>query len=211
MKSCMNKCFKILTILILTMASVALSGCGTSAEEKVKDEQKTSDKGVNPVILISTNLGDIKIKLNREKAPVTVDNFLAYTSEGFYDGVLFHRVIPRFMIQTGGLTEDMKTKPTKEPIKNEADNGLPNKRGSVAMARASDINSATSQFFINLVDNDFLNHGERDFGYAVFGEVVEGMDVVDKIAAVETGSSGYFRDVPKEPIVIKSATLIEEK
>lgn len=166
---------------------------------------------MSPVVLISTDLGDIKIKLNKEKAPVTVDNFLAYAQEGFYDGVIFHRVIPNFMIQTGGFTEDMKQKPSKQPIKNEADNGLLNKKGSIAMARTSDINSATSQFFINLVDNTFLNHGQRDFGYAVFGEVVEGMDVVDKIAAVETGKSGYHGDVPKKPIAMKSVKVVKDK
>lgn len=166
---------------------------------------------MSPVVLISTDIGDIKIKLNKEKAPVTVDNFLAYAQEGFYDGVIFHRVIPNFMIQTGGFTEDMKQKPSKQPIKNEADNGLLNKKGSIAMARTSDINSATSQFFINLVDNTFLNHGQRDFGYAVFGEVVEGMDVVDKIAAVETGKSGYHGDVPKKPIAIKSVKVVKDK
>lgn len=209
MKRYLNICFKIFAILILAAIPVILTACDTSKKEK--DEQKTSSKGVTPVVLISTNLGDIKIKLDGGKAPVSVDNFLSYTNEGFYDGVIFHRVIPNFMVQTGGMTEDMKQKPTKSPIKNEADNGLPNKRGSVAMARTSEINSATSQFFFNVNDNDFLNHGERDFGYAVFGEVVEGMDTVDKIAAVETGSVGYFRDVPKEPVIIKSVTVIEEK
>ena len=202
---------KMLAILILAAGPIMLSSCDTSTKEKDKDAQKTSIEGVNPVVLISTNKGDIKIQLDSEKAPVSVENFLAYTNEGYYDGVIFHRVIPNFMIQTGGLTEDMKQKPTKTPIKNEADNGLTNKRGSVAMARTSDVNSATSQFFINVNDNDFLNHGERDFGYAVFGEVIEGMDTVDEIAAVETGSVGYFRDVPKEPIVIKSVTVIEGK
>ncbi|MGI9553323.1 MAG: peptidylprolyl isomerase [Thermodesulfobacteriota bacterium] len=211
MKSYLNNCFKIFAILSLVILPVMFSACDTSKKEKEKDVQKTSTKGVDPVVLISTNLGDFKIKLDGEKAPVSVENFLAYTNEGFYDGVIFHRVIPNFMIQTGGLTDDMKQKSTKSPIKNEADNGLPNIRGSVAMARTSDVNSATSQFFINVNDNDFLNNGERDFGYAVFGEVVDGMDTVDKIAAVETGSVGYFRDVPKEPVVIKSVTVIEGK
>jgi len=213
MKSYLKKCISLFAIICLAAVPVILTACDVSKKEKAEDEEvkETSGKGVNPVVLISTNLGDIKIKLDSEKAPVSVDNFLVYTKEGFYDGVIFHRVIPNFMIQTGGLTEDMKSKPTKSPIVNEADNGLPNKRGSVAMARTSDINSATSQFFINVNDNDFLNNGERDFGYAVFGEVVEGMDVVDKIAAVDTGSVGYFRDVPKEPVVIKSVTVIEGK
>ena len=215
MKGYLNKIFTIFAILIVVAVPMLLSACDFSTKEKKKEQEKdgqqTSGKGVSPVILITTNQGDIKIKLDSEKAPVSVENFLAYTNEGYYDGVIFHRVIPNFMIQTGGLTKDMKQKPTKTPIKNEADNGLPNKRGSVAMARTSDVNSATSQFFINVNDNDFLNHGERDFGYAVFGEVLEGMDTVDKIAAVDTGSVGYFRDVPKEPVVIKSVTVIEGK
>ena len=211
MNSYLLRSIKILAILILAAGPIMLSSCDTSTKEKEKDAQKTSVKGVNPVVLISTNKGDIKIKLDSEKAPVSVENFLAYTNEGYYDGLIFHRVIPNFMVQTGGLTEEMKQKPTKSPIKNEADNGLTNKRGSVAMARTSDVNSATSQFFINVNDNDFLNHGERDFGYAVFGEVVDGMDTVDEIAAVETGSVGYFRDVPKEPVIIKSVTVIEGK
>jgi len=211
MNSHFFRSIRIFAILLLAAGPIIFSACETSQKGNEKDEQKTSSKGVNPVVLISTNQGDIKIKLDREKAPISVENFLAYTNEGFYDGVIFHRVIPNFMIQTGGLTEDMKQKPTKSPIKNEADNGLPNKRGSVAMARTSDVNSATSQFFINVNDNDFLNNGERDFGYAVFGEVVEGMDTVDKIAAVETGSVSYFRDVPKEPVIIKSVTVIEGK
>ena len=213
MKSYLDKCFLIFAILFLIAVPMIFTACDTFKKEKTQDKEvkETSSKGVNPVVLISTNLGDIKIKLNSEKAPVSVDNFLAYTNEGFYDGVIFHRVIPNFMIQTGGLTEDMKSKPTKSPIVNEADNRLPNKRGSVAMARTSDINSATSQFFINVNDNDFLNNGERDFGYAVFGEVVDGMDIVDKIAALDTGSVGYFSDVPQEPVVIKSVTVIEGK
>ena len=213
MKNYLKRYIWVLAILSISVIPVALSGCDTSKKEKDdnKEVKENGSKGVNPVVLISTNLGDIKIKLNSEKAPVSVENFLAYTNDGFYDDVIFHRVIPNFMVQTGGFSKDMKQKPTKSPISNEANNGLPNKRGSLAMARTSDVNSATSQFFINVNDNDFLNHGERDFGYAVFGEVIEGMDVVDKIAAVDTGSVGYFRDVPKEPVVIKSVTVIEGK
>ncbi len=205
-----DKYVRVILILMVIAIPVTLS----ASDKKEKGLQKSSSRGVSsmsPVVLISTDLGDIKIKLNKEKAPVTVDNFLAYAQEGFYDGVIFHRVIPNFMIQTGGFTEDMKQKPSKQPIKNEADNGLLNKKGSIAMARTSDINSATSQFFINLVDNTFLNHGQRDFGYAVFGEVVEGMDVVDKIAAVETGKSGYHGDVPKKPIAMKSVKVVKDK
>ena len=182
----------------------ALSACDVF--KKKKDKVKKV-KGVSSMVLISTNLGDIKVKLDREKAPITVDNFLAYVNEGFYNGVIFHRVISGFMIQTGGFTEDMKQKPTKPAIQNEAKNGLLNKRGSLAMARTSDINSATSQFFINLVDNAFLDHGQRDYGYAVFGSVVEGMDVVDKIGAVPTKAG----DVPQTPVVINSVKAIEDK
>jgi len=157
------------------------------------------------VVILNTSLGDIKIELDAEKAPVTVANFLAYVDDGFYDGTVFHRVIPGFMIQGGGMTADMKQKQTKGPIQNEADNGLKNDRGTVAMARTAAKDSATAQFFINLKANDFLNHGGRDFGYAVFGRVIDGMDVVDKIAAVPTSSRGMHQDVPAEPVLIVSA------
>jgi peptidyl-prolyl cis-trans isomerase A (cyclophilin A) len=154
-----------------------------------------------PVVVLSTTMGDIEIELNAEKAPISVSNFLAYVDSGFYAGTVFHRVIPNFMIQGGGMDEKLRQKETKASIKNEAANGLKNKRGTVAMARTSDINSATSQFFINVADNAFLDHGTRDFGYAVFGKVTAGMDVADKIVSTPTGS----QDVPKTPIVIRSA------
>lgn len=157
------------------------------------------------MVIFSTNHGDITIELYEDKAPITVANFLSYVDKGFFDGTIFHRVIPGFMIQGGGFNAEMEQKKTDEPIKNEADNGLQNERGTLAMARTADVNSATAQFFINLKDNDFLNHGSRDFGYAVFGKVVDGMDVVDKIAQVPTGTSGFHRDVPKEPVIIESA------
>jgi peptidyl-prolyl cis-trans isomerase A (cyclophilin A) len=157
------------------------------------------------MVVLTTSLGEIEIELDAQKSPVTVENFLAYVDAGFYDETVFHRVIPDFMIQGGGMTEDMKSKSTRSPIKNEADNGLTNDRGTIAMARTQEVNSATAQFFINLADNDFLNHGKRDFGYAVFGKVTRGMDVVDKIAAVETGSKGMHQDVPTTPVVIQSA------
>ncbi len=164
-----------------------------------------ADKGVNtPQVVLSTTLGDITIELYPDKAPITEDNFLAYVDSGLYNGMIFHRVIPGFMIQGGGFTADMKRKSTRPPIKNEADNGLKNERGTLAMARTREINSATSQFFINLADNASLNHGVRDFGYAVFGKVIEGMDVVDKIAAVPTGNRGMYQNVPQEPVVIRS-------
>lgn len=166
----------------------------------------------NPLVLLNTSQGDITIELDRDKAPVTTDNFLGYVTSGHFDGTVFHRVIPEFMIQGGGFTEDMHQKPTGSPIDNEADNGLSNQRGTIAMARTSDPHSATSQFFINLVDNDFLNHRAKNaqaWGYAVFGRVVEGLEVVDTIAQVPTGTSGPHSDVPKEPVVIERISLVE--
>ncbi len=167
---------------------------------------------VNPRVLLGTSHGDITLELDQERAPVTSENFLAYVASGHFDGTVFHRVIPGFMIQGGGFTADMLQKPTKPPITNEADNGLKNGRGTIAMARTSDPHSAGSQFFINLKDNDFLDHKAKTpqgWGYAVFGEVVEGMDVVDAIAQVQTGTSGPHSDVPKEPVVIHRASLLE--
>jgi len=158
-------------------------------------------KGGKPVVILVTSLGDITLELEPEKAPITVENFLNYVDAGFYDGTVFHRVIPNFMIQGGGLTPNLSQKPTRPAIKNEAENGLKNDAGTIAMARTSAADSATAQFFINLKDNDFLNHGVRDFGYAVFGHVTQGMDVVKKIGAVPTGAN----DVPVEPVVIKHA------
>jgi cyclophilin family peptidyl-prolyl cis-trans isomerase len=158
-------------------------------------------KGGKPVVVLVTSLGDITLELEPEKAPITVENFLNYVDAGFYDGTVFHRVIPNFMIQGGGMTPNLSQKPTRAAIKNEAENGLKNDAGTIAMARTSAPDSATAQFFINLKDNDFLNHGARDFGYAVFGHVTQGIDVVKKIGAVPTGSN----DVPVEPVVIKHA------
>ncbi len=156
------------------------------------------------MVQISTNLGAITVELYPDEAPVTVENFLDYVDANFFDGTIFHRVIPGFMVQGGGFSKDMSQKPTRGPIKNEADNGLKNDRGTLAMARTSDVNSATAQFFINLADNAFLNNGVRDFGYAVFGRVVQGMDVVDSIAAVPRTRVRQFGDVPAEPVIIES-------
>jgi len=158
------------------------------------------------MITIKTNHGDIKVDLFDDKAPVTCENFRQYIADGFFNDTIFHRVIPNFMIQGGGMEADMSQKKTRAPIKNEADNGESNRRGTLAMARTMDINSATAQFFINLRDNDFLDHGTRDFGYAVFGEVVDGMDVVDAIAAVPTGNKGGHQDVPVETVTIVEVT-----
>ena len=148
------------------------------------------------MVIIETSLGDIHVELDADKAPVSVENFLAYVDDQYYDGTIFHRVIPNFMIQGGGMDEDMRQKPTRDPIKNEADNGLENARGTLAMARTQVVDCATSQFF--------LNHGGRDFGYAVFGKVTDGMDVVDKIAGVKTGNRGPHGDVPVEPVHLVS-------
>ena len=166
----------------------------------------------NPTVLMKTSMGDIKIELDSGKAPATVENFLQYVKEGFYHGTLFHRVIDGFMIQGGGFTQGMRPKPTRPPIQNEAANGLKNLRGTLAMARTSEIHSATAQFFINLVDNAFLDHKDktpRGFGYAVFGKVTEGMDVVDRIKAVKTGERGAFENVPAQDVVILSFEVVD--
>lgn len=193
--------------LCLIFAFIAFPGEGYSYSEHNKNtsaESSGKKKGRKPMVLISTSLGDIKLELYEEQAPVTVANFLSYVEEGFYDGTIFHRVINNFMVQGGGFSADMKQKPTKAPIKNEAENGLKNERGTIAMARTAVVDSATSQFFINHRDNSFLDHGVRDFGYAVFGKVVEGIEVVDKIAAVKTGPG----DVPVETVSILSMKVV---
>ena len=162
----------------------------------------------NPKVALTTSKGVIVLELNAAKAPLTVQNFLTYVQEGFYAGTVFHRVIPGFMIQGGGMDESMAQKEGHSPIKNEADNGLKNDKYTIAMARTGEINSATSQFFINTGDNKFLNHGARDFGYAVFGRVVKGQEVVDAINAVPTGSRGMHDDVPVESVIIVKAEVL---
>jgi len=168
----------------------------------------------NPVVLIETNQGNVKVELFQKEAPISVKNFLDYAKSGFYNGTIFHRVIPGFMIQGGGFSQDLMPKQTKAPIKNEAANGLKNDRGTIAMARTGVVDSATAQFFVNVVNNNFLNHnpagGPMAYGYAVFGKVVEGMDVVDKIAATKTGrGANGMPDVPATPMVIKSVKQIQ--
>lgn len=181
----------------------------TAAKETKKEKSTKEGKKVNPnavVVTMVTNKGTIKLELDKEKAPITVENFVSYVKSGHYDKTIFHRVIDKFMIQGGGFDEKMSQKTTKSPIKSEASNGLKNLRGTIAMARTNDVNSATAQFFINLVDNpylDFPNNG----GYTVFGKVIEGMNVVDEIATVKTSSFGMHGDVPVKPIVIESAKL----
>ena len=163
------------------------------------------------MIRFITNHGNIDIELDFDKAPATAANFEQYAKDGFYNGTIFHRVIPGFMIQGGGMESGMKEKDTREPITNEADNGLKNARGTIAMARTSDPHSASAQFFINLVDNHFLNHTSKTnagWGYAVFDKVVAGMDIVDKIATVKTGRSGMHRDVPLEEVVIEKTEIL---
>jgi len=209
----------IMAIIILIPAIFFLAGCkqdqttqnDTAADTKEATDEVSSDdkaaenKGGNPVVILKTSKGDIKIELDKENAPISVDNFLAYVEDGFYNGTIFHRVIKNFMVQGGGFTPDMQQKPTNAQIKNEADNGLKNERGTIVMARTGVVDSATSQFFINHADNTFLDHGIKDYGYAVFGKVVDGMDVVDAIAVVQTGPG----DVPNEQVVIESITVVE--
>jgi cyclophilin family peptidyl-prolyl cis-trans isomerase len=171
-----------------------------------------SEKG-GPMVILSTSLGDIKLELDQQKAPITVENFLGYVRAGYYDGTIFHRVIPGFMIQGGGLSAEMidKREGQRPPIKNESTNGLKNDTGTVAMARTSAPDSATSQFFINVKDNAFLNResAQDKVGYAVFGRVIEGMEVVHKIEKVKTTSKGPHQNVPVDPVVIKSARIVE--
>ena len=161
------------------------------------------------MIRFETSHGPFTIELFEKEAPVSAKNFLSYVDEGFFDGTIFHRIIPGFMIQGGGMTADFQSKEGHAPIANEAKNGLKNTRGSLSMARTSDINSATSQFFVNLTDNAFLDHGPRDYGYAVFGRVTEGMDVVDKIAKVSTGRRKGHQDAPLEDVLIVSARRVD--
>lgn len=189
---------KISLALIVGLVSIAIH-CFSAEEEK------KSMATPNPTIIIHTNMGDIKAELFADKAPKTVKNFLDYANEGFYDHTIFHRVIDGFMIQGGGFTKDFQQKPTKTAVQNEADNGLANMRGTLAMARTSDPNSATAQFFINTSDNPFLDFKSKTpsgYGYAVFGKVIEGMDVIDKIKKVKTGSRGPHENVPTETVEI---------
>ena len=163
-------------------------------------------------VTIATTVGQMTLELDADNAPKTVENFLAYATSGFYDGTIFHRVINNFMIQGGGFTADMEQKPTQAPVDNEANNGLKNERGTIAMARTQDPHSATAQFFINVQDNDFLNHtGEnmQGWGYTVFGKVTQGEEVLDKIRSVQTGSQGGHQDVPTDPIIIESISVTE--
>jgi cyclophilin family peptidyl-prolyl cis-trans isomerase len=193
-------------------ASAAASSDVNNPESQQKPAEPNKIAQELKMIKLETTKGDIVIELDEKAAPVTSANFLKYVQEGFFDGTIFHRVIPGFMIQGGGFTPDMTQKPTLAPIINEAGNGLKNDRGTIAMARLPNPNSATAQFFINLVNNGPLNYsGPRNPGYAVFGKVTDGMDVVDEIAKVETSSKGPYENVPVEPVIIKSAKIVNAK
>ena len=200
----------LLTVVVMTC------GCGektdkAAAEKKIINSERNIVKSQSNVVKLETSMGNIVIELNEQEAPVTVKNFLEYVEAGFYDGAIFHRIIPGFMIQGGGFTKEMTKKDTRDPIINEAKNGLSNERGTLAMARTSDPDSATAQFFINHSGNDFLNYvDEKSAGYAVFGKVTEGMDVVDAIASVETTTRNDMDDVPVEPVIIQSAKVVPE-
>ncbi len=191
-------------LCVLMMVGVVV-GCNDRKETPVNSVKETKmATNATTVVVMETSMGNMEIELFADKAPVTVSNFLAYVDAGFYNDTIFHRVIPNFMIQGGGFDESLNQKPTKAPIKNEAANGLKNDRGTLSMARTSVVDSATTQFFLNVANNDFLNHGARDFGYAVFAKVVAGMEVADKIAAVKTGNRGPMGDVPVQTVMIKS-------
>ena len=203
--------FKSTIFITFSLALIFMVTSCADKTDNIKIEKKMEKTMTNATI--KTNLGDIQLELNDEKAPITVENFKKIAESGYYEGTIFHRVINGFMVQGGGLTADMSNKSSgTRPIQNEANNGLTNDRGTIAMARTMDPHSATSQFFINHKDNAFLNHtGEnpQGWGYAVFGIVTEGMDIVDQIADVATGSSGAYQDVPEEVITIESVTLSE--
>ena len=193
----------------LLTAFVLVCGCGEGA--KKANFERNMMKSETNMVKLETSMGNIIIELNEQAAPITVKNFLGYVEEGFYDGTIFHRVIPDFMIQGGGFTDQMEEKQTRAPIINEAKNGLKNERGAIAMARTNDPDSATCQFFINHKDNDFLNYVENgNPGYAVFGKIIEGMDVVDAIASVKTTTRMGYNDVPVKPVEIKSARVVSQ-
>lgn len=202
---------RILVLCIYVLAFVLMTWSFNSRADIVRAPAKENKKAATtknekePTVVISTSMGDITVKLNAEKAPITTENFLKYVDKKHFDGTIFHRVIKDFMIQGGGFTPDMKEKETMAPIKNEANNRLSNKRGTIAMARTNDVNSATAQFFINVENNERLDYkSDAQYGYAVFGEVTEGMDVVDKIRQVRTITKGEYDDVPAQTVTIKS-------
>ncbi len=196
-------------VLALCVLGLALSAAGVASVRHARHQPAAKKAAAHPVVEMKTSLGDIQVELDATKAPVTTKNFLRYVHERFFDGTIFHRVIPGFMVQGGGFTRDLVEKKTHAPIVDEASNGLKNLRGTIAMARTSDPNSATAQFFINVVDNGFLDYAQTNPGYAVFGQVVAGMDVADKIAAVPTSTQGGMQNVPVKPVVIESIRRIK--
>ena len=200
-------------LLIIALAALAVVGCGDGSAPPADDTEESSDVAVGyPRVELSTSIGTIQIELYPDKAPITVENFLVYVTEGFFDGTIFHRVVPGFVIQGGGFTPEMVEKDTRAPIENEASNGVRNLRGTICMARTSDPHSATSQFFINTKDNPALDHRGRSlrgWGYAVFGRVTEGMEVVEAIERVPRGRKNEHDDVPVDPIIIEKARLLD--
>jgi len=211
----MSRVYLIFILGMMSFASLCFSNTKDSEQmsSQPSSDTQSSKELQKPVVLLKTSMGDIKIELYPDKAPVTVKNFLQYVNDGFYDHTIFHRVIDGFMIQGGGFTKDFQQKATRTAIKNEADNGLNNKTGTIAMARTSDPDSATAQFFINVADNSFLDFrgkNPREYGYAVFGRVVEGMDIVNKIKKAKTGTKGPFENVPQETVEIIEAKQVNQ-
>ncbi|SHI52181.1 peptidyl-prolyl cis-trans isomerase B (cyclophilin B) [Desulfatibacillum alkenivorans DSM 16219] len=216
------KAIRVLCVVLAVLLSLGActpkdekAGEAAKADAAVKSEEaapaQAAPAGPSPEVLVKTSMGEFVVELRPDLTPVTVENFLSYVDEGFYDGKIFHRVIDGFMIQGGGFDADMKQDATRAPIVNEAPKGLENLAGTIAMARTGEIDSATAQFFINVKDNYFLNHvpgNQKKFGYVAFGRVVQGMDVVYRIAKVETGVKGYYRDVPQTPVIIESVTRV---
>ncbi len=201
----MRSAFKLRRLTVLLLLSTALAAPGLAAQEDAADAA-----GTYPTAVMKTSKGEIHLELYPDKAPATVENFVAYAKDGFYEGTIFHRVISHFMIQGGGFTPDMQKKPTLDPIPNEANNGLSNRRGTIAMARLPQPHSATAQFFINVQNNLNLDYqGGNNWGYAVFGKVIQGMEVVDDIRFVQTDRKPPFSDVPVEPVIIESVTIVE--
>ncbi len=203
-------------LIYISFLVLSLAACGadkTTPEQATNATQSNGEKmATNPQVKIETTLGDITLELDATNAPISTENFISYVKDGHYDGTIFHRVIPNFMVQGGGMNPDMSEKTSKASIKNEANNGLKNDKGTVAMARTNDPHSASAQFFINVKDNDFLNFRSEDmqgWGYAVFGKVVDGMDVVDKIEKVQTGDKGFHQDVPQDEVILNKVTVVE--
>lgn len=205
MKTNIKQSNRVLVLCIYVLAFVLMTWSYSAKANKMQ-------KRPNPVVVIATNMGDITVTLNSEKAPLSVENFVKYANKKHYDGTIFHRVIKGFMIQGGGHLPDMSEKPTDAPIKNEATNGLSNSRGTIAMARTEAVDSASAQFYLNVVDNKFLDHvDDKKYGYAVFGEVTAGLDIVDKIREVKTTTKGELQDVPAEVVLIKSIRVVNSE